>query len=74
MSAIAQALESLTVTPHVRFADCKLSFDQFAETIPVTVLDQQASELSVTDNYGIDCAGNRIKLPTLVSPQFTSPQ
>ena len=67
MSAITQALESLTVTPNVRFVEV-------VETIPVTVLDQQASELSVTDNYGIDCAGNRIKLPTLVSPQFTSPQ
>lgn len=67
MSAITQALESLTVTPHVRFVEV-------VETIPVTVLAQRASELSVTDNYGIDCAGNRIKLPTLVSPQFTSPQ
>lgn len=67
MSAPVEALESLTVTPHVRFVEV-------VETIPVTVLDQQAPELSATDSYGIDCAGNRIKLPTLVSPQFTAPQ
>ena len=67
MSAALEALESLTVTPHVRFVEV-------VETIPVTVLAQQASESLETSSYGIDCAGNRIKLPTLASPQFTSPQ
>ena len=67
MSAPVEALESLSVTPHVRFVEV-------VETIPVTVLAKQASQSLETSSYGIDCAGNRIKLPTLVSPQFATPQ
>ena len=64
MSALVEALESLSVTPHVRFA----------ETIPISVIAQQDSELPETGGYGIDCAGNRIKLPVLSSLQFASSQ
>ena len=73
MSAPVEALASLSLKPHVRFADCNLSFE-VAKTVPLTVIAQQDSDSSETGGYGIDCAGNRIKLPVLSAPQFTSPQ